>query len=483
MADVIVIGAGVGGLAAALRLRAAGHRVRVLERRAHIGGKLDVRQRDGFCFDIGPSLLTLPSLFDDLLRGCSTSLADEVDLVRLDPQIRHWWPGGGTFDSRNDPAGTAQAVEELSPGAGSAYRSFLSRGEHIWEVSERSFLAGPMTVGPSLIRRLRSPRDLVTIDPLRTLDRVARRAFTDPRLVQWAGRYATYSGSSPFRAPATLACIPAVEARFGVWYPRGGMGALGAALGRVAERAGVVVETGAEVVAVEADGAAVRGVRTDEGVRHRAEVVVANVDAEHLYLDLLPDPERLERARRAHRSMSAFVVLAGVRGSTPGIAHHMVWFPADQAGEFRQLVDERTFADDPTIYACVSSLTDPSQAPAGHENWFLLVNAPSGRSIDRDAYQRLVLERLASRGVDLRARLCFTEVIAPDDIADTYRSPGGSIYGTSSDGWRAAFLRPPNRGSRRGLYLVGGSSHPGGGLPLVAISGRIVADLVRADGW
>ena len=301
--------------------------------------------------------------------------------------------------------------------------------------------------------------------------------------MQWAGRYATYSGSSPFRAPATLACIPAVEARFGVWYPRGGMGALGAALGRVAERAGVVIETGAEVVAVEADGAAVRGVRTVEGVRHRAEVVVANVDAEYLYLDLLPDPDWLARARRAHRSMSAFVVLAAVRGSTPGIAHHMVWFPADQAGEFRQLVDERTFADDPTIYACVSSLTDPSQAPAGHENWFLLVNAPCGRSIDRDAYQRLVLERLASRGVDLRARLCFTEVIAPDDIADAYRSPGGSIYGTSSDGWRAAFLRPRNRGSRRGLYLVGGSSHPGGGLPLVAISGRIVADLVRADGW
>jgi phytoene dehydrogenase-like protein len=207
------------------------------------------------------------------------------------------------------------------------------------------------------------------------------------------------------------------------------------------------------------------------------------MDAEHVYRDLLPDPRALRRASRAEPSMSGFAVMAGVRGLTPGIAHHMVWFPHDQAREFRQLTDDGTFPDDPTIYACVSSLTDPTQAPAGDENWFILVNAPHHATVDADAHRDLLLDRLAGRGVDLRDRLRFTETITPQDLAARYRAPGGSIYGTSSNGRRAAFLRPANRGPRRGLYLVGGSSHPGGGLPLVAMSARIVADLVREDRW
>ena len=339
-----------------------------------------------------------------------------------------------------------------------------------------------MTGGPALLKRMRSPRDLPAVDPLRTLDAAARAAFTDPRLVQWAGRYATYSGSSPRRAPATLACIPSIEAREGVWYPPGGLGALRDALVAVAIARGVDIAAGAEVGAIELAGGAVRGVRTATGDRHRADIVVANVDAEHLYGDLLPEPRALRRATRAGRSLSGFVILAGVRGTTPGLHHHTVWFPDDGASELRQLA-EGAFADDPTIYACVSSVTDASQAPAGHENWFLLVNAPHGRRVDRAAYRDLVLERLAARGTDLRPRLLFTECLAPADLADRYRSPGGAIYGTSSNGRRAAFLRPGNRGRHRGLYLVGGSSHPGGGLPLVAMSARIVADLVREDGW
>ena len=359
----------------------------------------------------------------------------------------------------------------------------MAHGERIWAVSEHTFLAGPMSGPLDLVRRMRSPRDLTTIDPLRTLDAVARRTFADPRLVQWAGRYATYSGSSPYRAPATLACIPAVEARYGVWHPAGGMGALRDALVRVAARTGVELAPGCEVERIDASGDRVRAVVTTDGTEHRADVVVANVDAEHLYRDLLPDTGALSRTRRAGRSLSGFVVLAGVRGTTAGQAHHTVWFPDDQAHEFRQLVDEGVPADRPTIYACVPSVSDPTQAPSGHESWFLLVNAPAGATVDRTAYQEHLFDLLAGYGTDLRDRLCFTETITPADLADRYRAPGGAIYGTSSNGRRAAFLRPANRGPRRGLYLVGGSSHPGGGLPLVTISGRIVADLIRQDGW
>jgi phytoene desaturase len=483
LTEIVVVGGGVGGLAAAVRLRAAGHAVRVLERRAMLGGKLDVRVRDGFTFDTGPSLLTLPDLLDELFRVAGTRLAAEVDLTRLDPQIRYRWPDGTGFDAGDDPEATSRAIEAFSPGSGPAHRQLTSRGARIWAVSERTFLAGPMSGPRDLLGRMRSPSDLTTIDPVRTLDAVARRTFSDRRLVQWAGRYATYSGSSPYRAPATLACIPAVEARYGVWYPTGGMSALRDALVRVAGRMGVELATGCEVERIDAAGGGVRAVVTSDGTRHRADVVVANVDAEVLYRDLLPDTGALHRAGRAGRSLSAFVVLAGVRGTTPGQAHHSVWFPADQAHEFRQLVDERVVADDPTIYACVPSVSDSTRAPPGHESWFLLVNAPAGAAVDRAAYGSRVLDLLAGHGTDLRDRLCFTETITPDDLASRYGAPGGAIYGSSSNGRRAAFLRPANRGPQRGLYLVGGSSHPGGGLPLVTVSGRIVADLIRQDGW
>lgn len=461
VARIVIVGGGVGGLTAALALRDRGHSVTVLERNAVMGGKLAVRQRDGFTFDVGPSLVTLPHLFDARVR-------ERLHLVRLDPQFRYLWRDGDALTVGD--AGTDRL----------GYREFVSRGDAIWDISERTFFAGPMGNPWALLRRMRSPRDLTGIDPLRTLARSAAGTFTDPHMRQWAGRYATYSGSSPFRAPATLACIPAIESRYGCWYPLGGLGALRDALVDAAADAGAELLTGVEVTEVGASGGRVTGVRLADGTHIAADVVVANVDAEHLYRDLLPRRRNLRRVQRAARSTSGFVVLAGVRGTTPDLGHHTVWFSDDSREEFAAL-DAGRFADDPTVYACVSSVTDDSQAPTGHENWFLLVNAPCGGDVDAARYQQVILDRLAAQGHDIRDRLLFTEVITPADIAQRYRSPGGSIYGSSSNGRRAAFVRPANRGAIGGLYLVGGSSHPGGGLPLVTMSARIVVDMIDRD--
>ena len=323
-------------------------------------------------------------------------------------------------------------------------------------------------------------RDVLAIEPLRTLHGVAARSFGDPRLVQWAGRYATYSGSSPFEAPATLACIAHVESAGGCWYPMGGLEALRRALEVVARCAGADVRAGVEVARIRIRGRAVTGVELADGTVVEAPVVVANADAEEVHTRLLPDAAGRRRVRRAGRSTSGFVVAAAVRGATPGIGHHNVWFAPDDRAEFRALEAGR-MADAATIYACVSSTTDPSQAPAGHENWCLLVNTPPGIELDAGVERERVLDRLATRGVDLRPRLMWSETLTPADLARRYRAPGGAIYGTSSNGRRAAFLRPRNRTSWRGLYLVGGSSHPGGGVPLVTIGARIVAGLVAAD--
>jgi phytoene desaturase len=480
MSAVAVVGGGVGGLAAAIRLRCRGHGVTVFERNDEVGGKLAVLQRDGYVFDVGPSLLTLPHVFDELFRLAGTSLDDEVALVRLDPQFTYHWPDGSSLTVRDAREATAAEFESFAAGGGHAWRRFDARGRQIWDVAERTFFTGPMSNPLGLLRRMRSPFDLRAIDPMRTLW-AAAGVFSDPRLRQWAGRYATYSGSSPMHAPATLACIPHIEARFGCWYTVGGLGALRDALARVATRLGVEVRTGTDVAAIEADARRVTGLLTASGERVAADIVVANVDAEHLYADLLPDRRALRRVRRAGRSTSGFVVCVGAHGTTPGIGHHNVWFSADSVREFAA-IDAGRLADDPTIYACVSSVTDPTQAPDGCENWFVLVNTPPSAVVDVARYQALVLDRLAARGVDLRDRIEVVAMLTPADIEARDRSLGGAIYGTSSNGRRAAFLRPANRGPRRGLYLVGGSSHPGGGLPLVAMSARIVADMVEGDG-
>lgn len=486
MADArtVVVGAGVGGLAAAIRLRAAGDHVTVLERRKVVGGKLATLRRDGFTFDLGPSLLTLPHVFDEVFRAAGTSLDEQLDLVRLDPQFHYHWRDGTSLTVHDDADATAAAFDGFDAGAGEQWRRFDRRGRRIWDVAERTFFAGPMSNPMSLLRRMRSPRDLTSIDPLRTLHNAAAATFDDDRLVQWAGRYATYSGSSPYEAPATLACIPHVEARYGCWYPMGGLDALRRALERVAVDSGVEILTDADVAritvadptGISAD-TRVTGVELADGTVIGADRVIANVDAEHLYADLLPDDAALKQVRRADRSTSGFVLCLGVRGATPGVGHHNVWFSESYAEEYNDL-DAGRLATDPTIYACVSSVTDPSQAPEGCENWFVLVNAPAGADVDGPTYGALVLDRLARHGVDLRRRIEFVHAMTPSIIAERYRSPGGAIYGTSSNGRRAAFVRPGNRGPREGLYLVGGSSHPGGGLPLVVTSARIVAEMI-----
>jgi phytoene desaturase len=480
MTSVAVVGAGVGGLAAATRLAAAGHEVTVVERLDEPGGKLGVRARDGFRFETGPSLLTLPEVFRDLAAVAGARLDDLVDLVRLDPVCRYRFPDGTGLDVSSDLDTTVQAVERLAPGQGGPWRRFHERGRRTWAIAERTFMAGPMASPARLLRRVRSPLDLVHIDGLRTLDGRARRTFDDPRLVQWANRYATYSGSSPFLAPATLGCIPAIEADGGAWYPRGGMGALRDALVAVAATAGVEVRCEVEVEAVTRSGGRVTGVRLAGGEHLPAGVVVCNADAVHLYRDLLPHPRSLRRSLAAPRSSSGFVLLVGVEGRTSGLAHHNVSFGADQRAEFGELFAQRVPPTDPTIYVCNPAVTDAGVAPDGCEAWFVLVNAPAGAG-EMPGYEDHLLEVMAGRGWDLSGRTRFVERIAPADIEQRFRTWQGSIYGSSSNGRRAAFLRAPNRGPVEGLYLCGGSSHPGGGLPLVATSGVIVAQMVEED--
>lgn len=474
---VIVVGAGVGGLCAAIRLRAAGHDVHVFERNPSAGGKLAALVEGGYTFDLGPTLFTMPHLYDEVFRLAGTSLDDQVELIRLDPQFHHRWPNGSRLDLADGREQTVAAVDAFAPGSGPAWAAFDSHARQIWEIAERTFLAGPVTSPWSLARRSRNLLDVRRIDGARTLAKLASSSFDDPRLRQLVGRYATYSGSSPYAAPATLACIHHVQQEFGCWHVRGGVANVAARLVTSARSIGVDFRFESDVGRITTAGGRATGIELADGGSEAADLVISDVDAAHLFTELLPDPRRAKDLDAAGRSMSAFVMCAAVRGRTEGIAHHNVFFSLHDEQEFRYL-QAGQLPIDPTVYACVSSVTDPSMAPRDAENWVFLVNVPAGVGIDRKLMSAAVLNRLGERGIDLRDRIDFTRSLLPADIDARYRAPGGAIYGTSSNGRAAAFRRPANVGPVDGLFLVGGSAHPGGGLPLVAIGARIVADLV-----
>jgi phytoene desaturase len=474
VSDIVVVGAGVGGLAAAIRLAEAGHRVTVHERAAEVGGKLAVYERDGYRFDTGPSLLTLPQVFDDLGLGLRPQ--------PLDPVVRHVFPDGVVLDSSPDHAVFLDRIgAALGPDAAADWDRFWRRAARIWHASWESVLQRPVSAA-SLARLAWRVGDLAAIAPGRSLRGLGRRYLRDPRLRMLLDRYATYTGTDPRRAPAALAAIPYAELTHGGWYLPGGLGTLAAALRARCDLLDVRVKLSSEVEAIEAD-AGVRGVRLASGRFVPADVVVANVDAVTLYRDLLPSPGRLTGL--ADRSLGGFVLLLGVRGETPELAHHTVFFPRRYDAEFDAIFPRAGRrarpVDDPAVF--VTRAADPAVRPDGREAWFVLVNAPRhGTAVSAvdwrraglaDAYARHVLDVLARRGLDVRDRLEFAETRTPADLAETTGAPGGAIYGTAG-----GLLRPGNRGPVDGLFLVGGSVHPGGGLPMVTLSARIVADAI-----
>ncbi|MBC8162149.1 MAG: phytoene desaturase [Roseiflexaceae bacterium] len=484
----IVIGGGLGGLAAAIHLALAGRRVQLFEKNDCVGGKASQVRAQGYTFGTGPSLMTMPWVARQLFEKAGRRLEDYLTLTALDSTCRYRWPDGTEFNAYQSLPLLMDEIARLEPRDVAGLLGFLRYGARIYGAVAEPFLLHPFDgiadlVKPALFR------DSWKIDSLRTVDQAVRSYFRSPYLRQVFNRYATYNGSSPYRAPATFNLIAYIEFIEGGWYVQGGMYRLVEAIAQLAREVGVEIHTNAPVERIELRDRAACGVVVG-GERIGARDVVVNADPRYAYERLLPGRAPMAtKLGRLEPSCSGFVLLLGVRRQYAQLAHHNIFFSHDYPREFQAIFEKRVPAPDPTVYVCASSQTDPQHAPPGHTNMFVLVNAPAadGRikwAREAQGYRDAVVAKLERMGLDgLNQQIAYEQIITPDDLATRYNATGGAIYGLASNTMWSAFLRPPLRARETpGLYFVGGGTHPGGGIPLVLLSGRAVAERVVADG-
>jgi 1-hydroxycarotenoid 3,4-desaturase len=489
---IVVIGAGIGGLCAAVDLAARGLEVCLVERSASPGGKMREVLVAGRPVDSGPTVLTLRGVFDDLFDHAGERLDDRLRLSPAAVLARHAWVGGGRLDLFADLERSASAIGELSGRAeGDRYIDFCRQARRIYETLDRTFIRAPLPNPVSLSWRvgLHRPGALWGIQPFRTLWGLLGAHFRDPRLRQLFGRYATYCGSSPFDAPATLALVAHVE-QAGVWFVEGGMHRLAVALAALAARRGAVLRFGTAARELLVEHGRIAGVALDDGTRLDAQAVVLNADTAALAAGLLGGAcaRAVPPARTRDRSLSAVTWSMCARTRGFPLLRHTVFFSSDYHGEFDAIFGRRELPAEPTVYVCAQDRGDADPPDGGDpERLMCLVNAPP--TGDAGGPEDAELERCEARtfsmlercGLTIDRRIEATVRTDPRDFERLFPATGGALYGRASHGWRSAFARPGSRATVPGLYLAGGSVHPGPGVPMAAVSGRLAAASLAAD--
>lgn len=482
-----IIGAGIGGLAAAIRLAAAGDEVTVWEQNPVPGGKMGELRLGPYRFDTGPSLFTLPELVGELFARCGERMEDRLPVRRLDASCRYFFPDGSGFVFYDDPQRLSHELARQGIDGFPAIAKRLEAARETYRLSAPVFLFSNFhrlsNFNTPPYRAIASK--LGRLDFLRTMHGADRRDFDDPRLVQLFDRYATYNGSSPYRAPATLNMIAHLEHNLGAWFPDNGIYSIAEELCALARRQGVLFRFSSPVERIVVkQGRAVGLVVGGETLGY--DRIVSDVDVRGLSERLLPEHPLRKRLHRAEPSSSALIFYWGMARRFPQLGLHNVLFSADYRAEFRHLFRAGDIADDPTVYLFISSKVVAGDAPAGCENWYAMVNAPADCGQDWARIVARTRERVLQKigkmlHTPVEDAIVTEKICTPPDIAAQTMSACGALYGTSSNSPLAAFLRHPNSlPSIRGLYFAGGSVHPGGGIPLSLASAKIVCDEIAA---
>lgn len=483
--SVVVIGAGLGGVSAAITLAQAGYTVTVCEKNTHIGGKLNTLSRDGYIFDLGPSILTLPHLFNPLFG--ERTLADYVSIRRLHPHWRCFFEDGTRVDLDDTPGHMENEARRLGEDPAAVAR-FLRYSSDLYDLVERGYFREGLDTLGDLWRHYRLA-EFPRFDLLHSMDGSVRRHLRSPYLRDVFDFFIKYVGSSATRAPALMNCLPTIQFRYGLWYVDGGMYGLARGLGKRLEELGVTVRLGCEVVSVDKAGRRVSGVTLANGTRLASDHVVSNLEVIPAYERLLGEgPRFLRRLDRYEPACSGLVIDIGLDRQYPQLAHHNFFMSADQRRHFRTVFEEHRLPDDPTLYVVAAARTDATVAPTGCDGLKILPHIPYINDkhpygeADYLALKERVLDKLERMGLtDLRHHIVCEHLWTPLDIREQYGSNKGSIYGVVSDRFRNFAFKAPKHSTRyENLWFVGGSVNPGGGMPMVVLSGQQAARRIIA---
>ena len=482
---IVIIGAGAGGLAAAADLAGAGLDVTVLERAGAEGGKMRQVEAVGAQVDAGPTVFTMRWVFEALFADRGKSFAGAVPMARADILARHAWGDGSRVDLHTDADASANAIAAFAGAKdGAAYLRFIAECRDIHDTLKETFMAAQKPGPVELVQRVGDLGAMLRTRPFDTYWKRLEARFADPRLRQLFGRYATYVGSSPFLAPATLMLIAHVEQE-GVWIPEGGMRAVAGAVRTLAEGAGAAFRTGAHVTEILVTSGRASGVVLADGARIAADAVVFNGDAAALADGLLGAGVRRAAppVLRAERSLSATTWCAFARTRGFPLSYHNVFFGDDYAAEFDSVFRKRTVCATPTVYVCAQDRTG-SMAPDGPERLLILINAPPDGDLGEEtgaAMAPRVMEMLARCGLDIEGGLGPATLTGPSGFNALFPGTGGALYGRANHSSMGSFARPGAASRIGGLYLAGGSAHPGAGVPMATLSGRLAAARLLKD--
>jgi phytoene desaturase len=488
---IVVIGAGMGGMTAAARLARGGHEVALYEASDHVGGKCRTEWIGRVAFDTGPSLLTLPAVYKDFFQRTGKPMGLVCPIEPVNPAFDYRFADGLRVKFANlSRKETLDAIENSFGGeSAKQWDQIMRRAETMWDVSRGPFIESELKSPLSLLKRISFFRDLMIIAPWKSLRKHADEILKDQHLRFIMDRYATYSGSDPRKAPAVLSTIAFVEESFGAWHVKGGLGNLALKVHQRAQDAGVTFHLNSPVSQIKTEKGKATGIVLASGEIIDADVVVANADASLVYNKLITGNNRLlkkvrKNISKADVSVAGFCLLLGMRKDpNDGMNHHTVLFPKNYDAEFDSIFKDGKPVENPTIYICAPKDSAMSK-DENLEGWFVLVNAPTHGKFDwnddafNQKYASSIIDQIEKQGIAIRSRLEVMDIRTPADLESQTLAPGGAIYGTSSNGPRAAFLRAKNRSPINGLFLVGGSAHPGGGLPLVGISADLVTQAV-----
>lgn len=488
---VVVIGAGLGGMSAAIMLAQSGFQVTILEKNDKLGGKLNVLETHGFSFDLGPSIFTLPQIFRPLFESDGKRLEDYITLTRVDPQWRNFFEDGTVVDLYERADAMRSEMEKLGPGVADEYESFAAYSRRQYEIVERGYLSQGFDTFWEFIR-FYGLTDAKDLDYLHSMSSSIHKRVRNPYLRDIFEYFIKYVGSSACDAPGFMNLMPNIQLEFGLWYVDGGMYQLARAFERRLAELQVTVRLGQEVVNIERNQRRVTGVvargADGEQTRLEADYVISNMEVIPATEKLLGGTKsELKKLSRFEPSCSGIVVHLGLDRVYPQLAHHNFFYSKHQHAHFNRVFHDKKLPDDPTIYLVAPTRTDPTQAPPGCDNIKILPHIPYIN--DKHPYTRedciglkdLCIDKLERMGMtDLRKHIVVEDFWTPFDIENRYASNRGSIYGVVCDRKRNFAFKAPKRSKQyENLFFAGGSVNPGGGMPMVTLSGQHVARMVQ----